>query len=81
MLIRADCDVDAPDKRGQSPLLVAAWRGHLDVVRTLTAGHCDINWTDYERRTALNIAAGRGHLDVVRALVDAGQKTYTQGAK
>lgn len=35
MLINAKCDIEAQDKYGMRPILMAAWHGHKDAVEML----------------------------------------------
>jgi ankyrin repeat protein len=35
LLIEARCDIEAKDKYGMSPILMAAWHGHKDAVQLL----------------------------------------------
>ena len=57
---------------GCTPLLIAAYNGHLNVVQALVAAEADVDKakTD-DGRTPLWTAAYEGHLDVVQALVAA----------
>jgi hypothetical protein len=58
-------------------LIMAAWSGHIDVVRILLDAGANTNLD--VGRTALNRAAESGHIDVVRALLDAGASTDQPG--
>jgi ankyrin repeat protein len=41
MLIAANCDIEARDKYGMRPLLMACWHGHRDAVQLLiNTGAC-----------------------------------------
>ena len=69
-------------------LIMAAWSGHIDVVRILldAGANTDIHSGNPNPgggtpllRTALQRAAESGHIDVVRALLDAGASTHQPG--
>ncbi len=55
-----------------NPLLDAARRGEVEVVRSLLDGGADVNAARGDGLTALHAAAERGHLDVVKLLISAG---------
>lgn len=49
---------------GWTPLLIAAQRGHMDIVNTLLANHARVDVFDLEGRSALHLASEHGYLDV-----------------
>ncbi|HIN50492.1 MAG TPA: hypothetical protein EYM78_07230 [Gemmatimonadetes bacterium] len=55
-----------------NPLLDAARRGEVEVVRSLLDGGADVNAARGDGLTALHAAAERGHLDVAKLLISAG---------
>lgn len=59
--------VDARTPQDESPLMMAALRGHGDWVRRLVELGADVNKTGW---TPLHYAATRGHLDVIRYLLE-----------
>lgn len=67
MSLRGDCM--ARDKAGQTPLHLAAQRGHVEAVSALLDLRADLEAVDDRRRTALHLAAYRGHAAMVEALV------------
>ncbi|XP_075869157.1 ankyrin repeat domain-containing protein 6b isoform X2 [Nelusetta ayraudi] len=62
----------AVTKYGRSPLHLAAYRGHLEVVRLLLKAGCDLDIQDDGEQTALQRAAVVGNSDVISALVQEG---------
>ncbi|XP_015591539.1 serine/threonine-protein phosphatase 6 regulatory ankyrin repeat subunit A isoform X3 [Cephus cinctus] len=54
---------------GWTPLLIAAHRGHMELVTTLLANHARVDVFDLEGRSALHLAAERGYLQVCDALL------------
>ena len=56
---------------GASLALIAAWRGHLDVLQVLLALRADPDRSADDGSTPLFMAAGAGHTAVVRCLLDA----------
>jgi ankyrin repeat protein len=59
--IAAGADVDALDRYGQSALMLAAHRGHLEVVRLLVRAGVDLDRTAKFRLSALMLAVIGGH--------------------
>jgi ankyrin repeat protein len=53
-------------------LCVAAYNGHLEVVKLLLEKGADIEHKDNDGRTPLCVAAYNGHLEVVRLLLEKG---------
>ncbi|XP_043267430.1 serine/threonine-protein phosphatase 6 regulatory ankyrin repeat subunit A-like isoform X3 [Venturia canescens] len=54
---------------GWTPLLIAAHRGHMELVTNLLANHARVDVFDLEGRSALHLAAEHGYLQVCDALL------------
>ncbi|XP_078146004.1 ankyrin repeat domain-containing protein 6b isoform X1 [Centroberyx gerrardi] len=62
----------AVTKYGRSPLHLAAYKGHIEVVRILLKAGCDLDIQDDGEQTALQRAAVVGNGDVIAALIQEG---------
>lgn len=62
--------VDCVDYRGSSPLHVASFEGHLDVVQYLLELQANVNCADCSGATPLLPAAFEGHLSVAQCLLE-----------
>uniref|UniRef100_A0A667YNT8 Ankyrin repeat domain 6b n=1 Tax=Myripristis murdjan TaxID=586833 RepID=A0A667YNT8_9TELE len=62
----------AVTKYGRSPLHLAAYKGHIEVVRILLKAGCDLDIQDDGEQTALHRAAVVGNSDVIAALIQEG---------
>ncbi|TRY59174.1 hypothetical protein DNTS_032420, partial [Danionella cerebrum] len=71
----------AVTKNGRTPLHLAAYKGHISVVRILLAAGCDLDFQDDSEQTALHRAAVVGNADVISALVQEGCATDRQDKK
>jgi len=56
----------------KTPLMLAAYKGDINVVQGLLAAGAPINIKDDNGNTALTLAAVKGHFDIVRCLFNAG---------
>jgi ankyrin repeat protein len=59
------------DAQGMTPLMWAAWLGHVPLLRRLLERGADAAARDSRGATALMLAAERGHLEASRLLVEA----------
>ncbi|MCP3925112.1 MAG: ankyrin repeat domain-containing protein, partial [Desulfobacterales bacterium] len=61
------------DKDGQTSLLLAAWKGHVQVVSVLLAfKETDVNMPQKTGMTSLHLACRGGHLEVVKVWFKSG---------
>ena len=59
--------VESRNDKDESPLMIAAINGQLDICQKLISRGADVNKTGW---TPLHYAATRGHLDVINLLID-----------
>ncbi|KAG9347419.1 hypothetical protein JZ751_004986 [Albula glossodonta] len=62
----------AVTKYGRTPLHLASYKGHIEVVRILLKAGCDLDIQDDGDQTALHRAAVVGNHDVISALIQEG---------
>lgn len=79
LLLGAGADVNAVDQTKMTALGKAAFRGHLNIVKTLIKHHANVNLQG-EGGTPLHLAVRGGHLEVVRELIKAGADTKIAAA-
>jgi len=66
--------VNARNESGLTPLHLAAWKGHSEVVRYLLRERADPNLQDINGDTPLHFAASWGYRDIVQLLLAQGAK-------
>nr|XP_015208428.1 PREDICTED: ankyrin repeat domain-containing protein 6 [Lepisosteus oculatus]XP_015208437.1 PREDICTED: ankyrin repeat domain-containing protein 6 [Lepisosteus oculatus]XP_015208444.1 PREDICTED: ankyrin repeat domain-containing protein 6 [Lepisosteus oculatus]XP_015208450.1 PREDICTED: ankyrin repeat domain-containing protein 6 [Lepisosteus oculatus]XP_015208457.1 PREDICTED: ankyrin repeat domain-containing protein 6 [Lepisosteus oculatus] len=62
----------AVTKYGRTPLHLASYKGHVEVVRILLKAGCDLDIQDDGDQTALHRAAVVGNTDIISALIQEG---------
>ncbi|XP_063520983.1 ankyrin repeat and death domain-containing protein 1B isoform X1 [Pongo pygmaeus] len=62
-------DLNQPDEKGRKPFLLAAERGHVDMIEKLTFLNLHTSEKDKEGNTALHLAAKHGHSPAVQVLL------------
>jgi ankyrin repeat protein len=71
----------ADDWYNNTPLILAAINGNVEVVRVLLDGGADVQRVSDKRYSALHQAAMNGHLEVCRLLLDRGAKVDAVGGQ
>ena len=74
-LIADGADIDALNKYGMTPLMIAVTRGHAPLAGWLIERGADLDHTAKYGMSALMLAAVYGHTDILAALVKAGAQT------
>ena len=69
-LIESDSEVEIIDQQGVTPLMLAATKGNLEIVKLLLAKGADITKTSKEGKTALNYAMANGHIKITTILTE-----------
>jgi uncharacterized protein len=70
-LIEQGVDVNETDKNGDSPLIIAAYKGYTVIVKLLLEAGADVGALDPGMKaTALHAASYAGHADAARLLVE-----------
>jgi ankyrin repeat protein len=78
-LLSAGAFIETRDMDGETPLMAAARRGDVEVVKTFVAAGAQVNATHSQNHgTALMNAAGWGRTEVVRVLLPAGADVNAQ---
>ena len=72
VLLAKNADADDADQDGRTPLIEAAWRGHMGIVSALVGAGARIDSRDKTGKTSVAWAAINGHADVVAELLKAG---------
>jgi hypothetical protein len=78
-MLDAGADINALDEHGQTALMNAAHKGHLEVVHLLVECGAELNHTAKHHLTALMLAVIGRHSEVVRVLVQAGAEITLRG--
>ena len=70
-LLKEEADVNAQNAKSQTPLNIASYSGHLDVVKLLLAARADLTPKDAWGDDALGNARAQGHQQIVDLLESA----------
>lgn len=60
-------DLNRQNAIGWTPLLIAAHKGHMELVTSLLGNHSRVDVFDNDGRSALHLAAERGYLQVIHS--------------
>ena len=71
-LIKEGVDINQVDAEGESPLKLAVWGAHLDVIHLLCFHGADVNQEDKAGDTPLYKAVAQGDLGVVQLFCERG---------
>ncbi len=78
-MLRSGADVNARDRHGQTALMLAAHRGHRELVEVLAEAGADLNVAAKYNLTALMLAIVAGHAAVAGVLARAGADLGVRG--
>ena len=65
-------NLEEDQKKPPTPLFVAAYAGHCNIIKLLVEHKADINWQDDDGMTALWLATEFGELETVKCLLEQG---------
>ena len=72
VFIRAGININAKDKDGSTPLLIASEKGDIEIARLLLENGADPNASDIDGYTALMFTSYSGNLEIAKLLVGNG---------
>jgi ankyrin repeat protein len=78
--LRSGVDINSIDRYGQTALMLAAHRGHGDIVALLVEQGADLNVTAKYTLSALMLAVIAGHGNIARLLARAGTDLSIKGS-
>lgn len=68
--IKEKININCIDINGYTPLIYAAWNGHLNIVKILINNNANINTKNFNGNTAFLQASENGHLDVIKYFIE-----------
>jgi ankyrin repeat protein len=80
LLAEDDASLEQRDSRGYSPLMLAAYHGHVEAFDLLLAHGADPNSSDLAGNSVLMGAAFKGHAYMVSKLIEAGADPSVRNA-
>jgi ankyrin repeat protein len=79
-LIAQGVDVNETDAKGDSPLIIAAYKGYTEIVKLLLEAGADVGALDPGMKaTALHAASYAGHAEAAKLLIEYGIDIDKQG--
>lgn len=72
LLQKGQHDINERDFKGYSPLMYAAYHGHVKLVSFLLQNGADPNSTDFNENTILMGVCFKGHEEIIELLLEAG---------
>jgi ankyrin repeat protein len=78
-MIAEGADINALNKYGMTPLMIAVTRGHSPLTKWLIEHGADLDHTAKYAMSALMLAVVYGHTNIVGALLKAGARTDIRG--
>ncbi|XP_006662645.1 ankyrin repeat domain-containing protein 29 [Oryza brachyantha] len=69
------------DRLSRTPLHLAAWAGHVDVVKCLCKHKADVGAAAMDDTAAIHFASQKGHVEVVRELLVSGASVKAKNRK
>ncbi|KAL6507495.1 hypothetical protein OROGR_023690 [Orobanche gracilis] len=73
--------VNSRDRHSRTPLHLAAWSGHAEVVNYLCKNKADVGAAAMDDMGAIHFAAQKGHLEVIKILVTSGVSVKSSNRK
>lgn len=80
MLLGAGADVNARNRAGVTPLMLAVNSGHSGLIDLFLRSDADASMTDSQGNTALHIAAAHGFASIAQALLAGGATSTSNRA-
>jgi ankyrin repeat protein len=74
-------NLDARDQHQRTPLMLAAWAGHKNIVKALIAAGAQVTLGASDNMNALHFAAQKGHTECARLLITAGIKVNSKNSR
>jgi len=74
-------NINKVNQQGKTALLIAAEKGHADIVQVLLERGSSVNHADPDKNTALHLAAQNGHINVVTLLNRSGANPQQYNSK
>jgi len=81
LLIGLEASINAPDKSGKTPLMLAVLKEDVDSVQILVEGGSDIKLKDRSGKTAYDYARATGQKEAMNFLVEPAQVVAFQGSE